>query len=74
MMPITWEQNVYSSTVSTVAYDEETKDLFVTFLKGARYVYRNVPEDVAQNLANAPSVGSMLRSDIQPNYSYSKVG
>ncbi len=72
-MAITWEQQVYSSNVSTVAYDAETKEMFVTFLKGgARYVYRNVPEELARNLANAPSVGSMLRSEIIPYYSGSR--
>jgi hypothetical protein len=69
----TWSQNVFSSNVSTVAYDAEEKVLYVTFQKGQRYAYKDVPEDVAERLANAPSVGSMLRSDIQPNYSYSRV-
>lgn len=72
-MAITWTQQVFSSNVSEVAYDAETQDLFVTFQKGQKYVYRKVPEDVARNLANALSVGSMLRTDIQPNYSYSRV-
>lgn len=52
-----------------MAYDPDTKEMFVTFQNnGSRYAYQNVPEDVAQNLANAPSVGSMLRSEIIPMY------
>lgn len=69
----TWSQSVFSSNVSEVAYDDETQDMTVTFQKGQRYVYSKVPEDVARNLANAPSVGSMLRSEIQTNYSYRRV-
>lgn len=71
-MPIDWEKQVYSSNVASVGYDREAKDLYVTFQKGARYVYRNVPEELADNLANAPSVGSMLRSEIAPYYSYAR--
>lgn len=73
-MAVDWSQNVYSSNVSAVEYDREAKEMFVTFLKGgARYVYRGVPEELAQQLANAPSVGSMLRNEVQPYYSYSRV-
>lgn len=73
-MAITLNQDVYSSTVQNVSYDDETKDLFVTFQKGAKYVYRNVPAELATNLANAPSVGSMLRNEIEKYYSYARVG
>lgn len=69
-MPITWSQTVYSSNVSEVGYDAESKELYVTWLKGRRSVYSGVPEELAQQLANAPSVGSMMRTDIIPYYSH----
>lgn len=73
-MAETWSKSVFSSNLSTVAYDAETGDLFVTFQSnGAKYVYRRVPEELAEQLANAPSAGSMLRNEIAPYYSYSRV-
>ena len=72
-MATTWEKSVYSSNVSTVAYDAEEKVMYVTFLKGgARYAYQGVPEELAEQLAQAPSVGSMLRNEIIPYYSGSR--
>lgn len=73
-MPITWSKDVYSSNLQTVEYDQETKEMFVTFLKGgARYVYDGVPEELANSLALAASPGSMLRTEVQPYYAYRRV-
>ena len=65
-----WERDVYSSNVSKVGYDPDTKELFVTWSKGKRSIYSNVPEELAAQLANAPSVGSMLNSEIKPYYAH----
>ena len=70
-MPLTWSQDVLSSNVASVGYDADTQELYVTWAKnGRRSIYSNVPEDVATALANAPSVGSMINSDIKPNYEH----
>lgn len=66
-----WNKDVISSNVVNIAYEEEGQRLIVTWSKGSRRsVYEGVPEDVAAQLANAPSVGSMLNSDIKPYYSH----
>ena len=67
---MSWSRDVFSSNVSTVGYDPETKELSVTWSKGKRSIYSNVPEELAEQLANAPSVGSMLNSEIKPYYSH----
>ena len=67
---MSWSRDVFSSNVSTVGYDPETKDLIITWTKGKRSIYSNVPEELAEQLANAPSVGSMLNSEIKPYYSH----
>ena len=67
---MSWSRDVFSSNVSTVGYDPETKDLTITWTKGKRSIYSNVPEELAEQLANAPSVGSMLNSEIKPYYSH----
>lgn len=69
-MALSWTQAVFSSNVSEVGYDRENEELFITWAKGKRSIYSGVPESVAEQLANAPSVGSMINSDIKPYYSH----
>lgn len=64
-----WTKSVFSSRVSEIAYDEQTKELLVTWAKGGRTsIYSDVPEEVAIDLSNNVSVGSMIASEIIPNY------
>jgi hypothetical protein len=65
-----WSKPVYSSNVSEVGYDPETGELIITWTKGKRSIYSGVPEELAEQLANAPSVGSMLNAEIKPYYSH----
>lgn len=66
---MSWEKSVYSEMVSEVGYDEATSTLFVTWKKsGKKSAYEGVPEEVAVDLSNAPSVGQMLNSEIKPTY------
>ena len=65
---MTWEKDVYSSQVAKVGYDAETKELYITWVKGKRSIYAGVPEQLAIDLSNAPSVGSMMNSEIKPYY------
>ena len=66
-----WSKNVFSSMVSAVAYDEEKAELMVTWAKsGKTSVYAGVPEGVALDLSNAPSVGQMVNSEIKPYYQH----
>jgi len=67
-MAESWSQNVFSSHVSVVGYDGETGDLLITWKNGRRSAYAGVPENVAVQLANAPSVGTMLDSEIKNVY------
>lgn len=66
-----WSQNVYSTMVSEVGYDDETRELSITWAKtGQVSIYSGVPEDVALRLANAPSVGTMVHEEIKPFYQH----
>ena len=65
-----WSKSVYSSNVSEVGYDPETKELIITWSKGKRSVYSEVPEELAEQLVNAPSVGSMLNEEVKPYYAH----
>ena len=65
-----WSKSVYSSNVSNIGYDPDTKELVVTWSKGKRSIYSGVPEELAEQLVNAPSVGSMLNAEIKPYYAH----
>jgi hypothetical protein len=67
---MTWEKDVYSTSVASVGYDDDTHELFITWVRGKRSVYSGVPAELADNVANAPSVGSMLNAEVKPFYAH----
>lgn len=67
---MSWKQEVYSERALSVAYNDESKEMTVTWKNGKSTVYFDVSEDVALQLANAPSVGGMINSDITPKYRF----
>ena len=67
---MSWSKSVYSKMVQEVGYDPDTGDLLITWNNGRRSAYSGVPEDVANSLANAASVGEMINSEIKPNYAH----
>lgn len=71
---MSWEQSVFSEMVSAVGYEENEQALIITWKKsGRKSAYLGVPEEVAVQVANAPSVGQMLNSEIKPNYAHKYV-
>ena len=68
---MSWSRNVYSTMVQSVGYDDETKELTVTWNKSGKVsVYENVPEELAVQLSLAPSVGRMINDEIKPYYQH----
>jgi KTSC domain len=67
---VSWNQPVFSSNVAEIGYDSSTNELLVTWKNGRVSAYEGVPEELAAQLANAPSVGGMLNSDIKNSYSH----
>lgn len=66
-----WSKQVFSEMVSEISYDEETTEMIVTWKKsGKRSAYANVPEQVAVECSNAPSVGQYINSEIKPAHSH----
>ena len=66
-----WTKPVFSSNANEIGYREDGSEMTVAWAKGGRVsVYWPVPEELAQQVANAPSVGSILNSDIKPYYSH----
>lgn len=64
---MSWNQSVFSKSGNTVSvgYDSDTKEMLVEWSNGRVSAYEGVPEELAQQVANAPSVTSMVNSDIK---------
>lgn len=65
-----WSKPVYSSNVAEVGYREDGNELVISWNKGKTSVYSPVPEELAVQCANAPSVGSFLNSEIKPYFNH----
>jgi hypothetical protein len=61
---------VISSQIQAVEYDTETNTLIITFTKGARYEYKDVPNKVFLELIEADSIGSYFIKEIKTKYLY----
>jgi hypothetical protein len=65
---------VKSSNLKSVAYDESTKRLQVTFLKsGSTYTYQDVPKETVTALLAAPSKGSYFSKNVRNSFSFAKL-
>lgn len=65
--------SVSSSNVESVGYDQENQIIYVRFLNGALYIYKNVNQNEFDGLVNAPSVGSYLHRNIKNVYPYERI-
>ena len=59
---------VVSSAIATVAYDQESEELTITFTGGNSYTYSDVPMSVYQGLMSAGSKGAYFNDNIKDNY------
>jgi len=67
-------QPVDSASIQLVAYEAETKRLYVRFRgSGESYVYHDVPPLAYTGLLSAGSKGSYLNRTIKPRYQYSRL-
>ena len=63
---------VESSNVESVAYDDKTQDLTVTFKKSGTYTYHEVPKSIGNAMPYAESKGKFVNEVLKGKYSYSK--
>lgn len=66
-------QNVESSNIEAVGYDEDNSTLQVEFKNGGTYQYFDVPLHIFEELRDADSVGKYLAYSIKGSFRYSKV-
>jgi hypothetical protein len=64
---------VSSSSVSMIGYDADTQALEVQYNNGGVYQYQGVPQDVFDQLMNAPSKGTFVNQQIKNSYVFVRV-
>lgn len=63
-------RRVFSSHVAEIGYDSDNQELHVTWNTGRVSVYTGVPEKLANETMNAPSIGSALTDNIKGNFKH----
>lgn len=69
---VNWVE-VVSSQLSSVAYDPESKILFIKFQNQTVYSYSEVPVEIYEQLIAAESVGKFFNANIKTSFKYEKV-
>jgi hypothetical protein len=64
---------VQSTEIAVIGYDSKKSLLEVVFRRGGVYRYRGVPQEVHQQLMEAPSVGTFFTQNIKDSFQYVKV-
>lgn len=64
---------VDSSSLASVGYDEENEILEVEFNYGGIYQYFDVPKEEYEALMNAPSHGRYYSLNIRNDYDYERI-
>ena len=65
---------VNSTSISEVGYDESNQDLHIVFKRDQRhYIYKSVPATEFTALMEAESIGNHVSTVIRPTYDFVKV-
>jgi len=67
-------QEVNSSNIASIGYDPETSVLEIEFRGSGIYEYYDIPRDVHEKFARAPSHGRYFDQYIKDLYKFSKIG
>jgi hypothetical protein len=75
MMPVEM-RSVYSSWVSEIGYDPETKELVTVTQTGVRLIHAPVEAAAAARILSAPSIGAALHAEglMRPGTQHRKGG
>ncbi|MGW8177802.1 MAG: KTSC domain-containing protein [bacterium] len=67
-------QEVSSSNIRLIGYDEANKTMGVVFHSGNLYHFFDVPKEVHDELVEAPSVGRQFNISVRDQYEYEDKG
>jgi hypothetical protein len=62
-----------SSVIRRFVYDPAARELWIEFVTGRRYVYEDVPDEIAQALGSAPSKGAYFNICIRDHFEFREV-
>jgi hypothetical protein len=60
--------DVVSSNLARIGYAPEARNLYVEFKNGKRWLYRNVPPDLYQELSTSTSPGGVFARKIRDHF------
>lgn len=63
----------HSSSISDIEYDDETKEMHITFASGGKHRFKDITKDIYDGLAKAQSPGSYFHTNIRRKYESEKV-
>lgn len=58
----------HSSSIQKCEYDDETKDMHITFATGGRHKFKNVEKDIYDGLVAAESPGKHFHLHVRKKY------
>lgn len=59
---------VQSSNIQAVGYDEDKRNIHIELISGEKYMYKEVPKKVFEDLLTAPSIGSYTHRYLRDSY------
>jgi hypothetical protein len=62
-----------STVIKSFSYDAERGDLEVLFVTGRRYLYHDVPAEVAAAMKRAFAKGEFFNAEIRDRYRFTKL-
>ena len=62
-----------STVIASVSYSTETRILNIQFVSGFVYAYKNVPEEIYNQLRTSKSKGIYFNTHIKDKYFFEKV-
>lgn len=68
-----FREPVVSESIAAIGYDDDAEALEIEFVSGAVYRYSGVPQDVFEDLREAPSKGAFFNRLIKDAYPWEQV-
>ena len=62
-----------STAIRSIFHVPATRELWVTFTTGRRYVYADVPQDVFDRFKTAPSRGAFFNREVRDRFEFREV-
>lgn len=66
-------ERVESSVIRAIEYREGTRELVIEFVKGATYLYEDVPPEIYIRLLNTASKGRYFNEEIRDAFEYTEL-